>query len=117
MKRHSSSSLLNPGLFLRHIPPLELFPPPRRLIIPPANRVGVHVCRYADRGVAQPFGKSRDLHPCRQEVGPVTMAQGVQTDSLRQFQAPVKRRHRCGNESGFNSVPSGFANIKSRSVR
>jgi hypothetical protein len=40
--------LLNPCVLLRPIPPLKFFPPSRRLIVLPTDRVGVDVCRNPD---------------------------------------------------------------------
>jgi hypothetical protein len=45
------------------------------------------------------------------------MAQRVKADSLRQFQGRHKADTNAEIESGFSGAPSGFANIKSRSVR
>jgi hypothetical protein len=64
----------------------------------------------------QPFRDSGDLHPFRQQMRPMTVAQCVQTDSLWQFRAPAQGRHRRGNQSFFNGVPSGLSNIKSKSA-
>jgi hypothetical protein len=116
-RRHSSSSLLNPDLFLRQIPPLELLQPQRCLVVSPADGVGVHVCRYVDRRVSQPFGNSRDLHPRRQQVRPMTMAQRVLLTPFGSFSRLHSADTDAEIESGFKGVPSGFAKIKSKSVR
>jgi len=62
------SDLAANAVLLGQIPPLELLPATRRLIVPPPDRVRVHVCRYADGRVSQTLGNSRDLHPRRQQV-------------------------------------------------
>ena len=74
---------------------------PRCLIVPQADRMEVHSCRYADRGVSQAFGNSRDLHARSQQVRPMTVAQRVQAHSLRQFQATAERRYRRGHRIGL----------------
>jgi hypothetical protein len=47
-ERNNSSSLLNPGLFLARIPPLERLPSSGCLIILPTDCVRINACRNPD---------------------------------------------------------------------
>jgi hypothetical protein len=75
---------------------LEFLPPARLLVVPPADRVGVNVCRYADRRVALAFGNSRDLHPRRQQVSWAGATAGRRDSGLFGSDALAPRWHASG---------------------
>jgi len=96
-----SGELLNSrSLFLR-IPVLELFPPSRGVVVPPAQGVRVDFSSHPDRGVPQALGYRGKVHSLRQQMTAMAVAQRVQAGALGQLQPAGEQRDRRGNRIGL----------------